>query len=71
MWQALSVLVAATAAPALAAELVSRALESTAAQLGLTTFFLGVIVNRANLPHKVARMRPIGIVKDSFDACLW
>jgi len=41
LWQALSVLVAATAAPALAAELVSRALESTAAQLGLTTFFSG------------------------------
>jgi Ca2+:H+ antiporter len=41
---ALAVLIAATAVTALEAELVSHALEATAARLGLSTFFLGVIV---------------------------
>lgn len=41
--RALAVLVAATAAVAWEAELVSGALEATAGRLGLTTFFLGVI----------------------------
>lgn len=44
LWQALGVLVAGTAVTALEAELVSGALESTARALGLSTFFLGVIV---------------------------
>jgi Ca2+:H+ antiporter len=44
LWRAMAVLVAATAAVAWEAELVSGALEATAGQLGLTTFFLGVIV---------------------------
>jgi Ca2+:H+ antiporter len=44
VWQAVAVLVAATAAVALEAELVSDALEATAESLGLTTFFLGLIV---------------------------
>lgn len=44
LWLALSVLVAATAAIALEAELVSGALEATAGALGLSTIFLGVIV---------------------------
>ena len=44
LWGALAVLLAATAAVALEAELVSRALEATAAALGLTQFFLGIIV---------------------------
>jgi Ca2+:H+ antiporter len=44
LWQSLLVLAATTAAVALEAELVSGALEETAGALGLTTFFLGVIV---------------------------
>ena len=44
LWRSLLVLAAATAAVALEAELVSGALEATAGSLGLTTFFLGVIV---------------------------
>lgn len=44
LWKSLAVLVGGTALTALEAELVSGALESTASQLGLTTFFLGVIV---------------------------
>jgi Ca2+:H+ antiporter len=44
VWQAVAVLVAATGAVALEAELVADALEATAASLGLTTFFLGLIV---------------------------
>jgi Ca2+:H+ antiporter len=44
LWGALAVLLAATAAVALESELVSRALEATAAALGLTQFFLGIIV---------------------------
>ena len=44
LWLALVVLVAATAAIALEAELVSGALEATAGALGLSTIFLGVIV---------------------------
>ena len=42
--RALGVLVGATALIAVEAELISGALEATAAQLGLTEFFLGVIV---------------------------
>ena len=42
--RSLLVLAAATAAVAFEAELVSGALEATASSLGLTTFFLGVIV---------------------------
>lgn len=41
---ALGVLLAGTAVLAVEAELVARALESTAAQLGLSTFFLGITV---------------------------
>ncbi len=44
LWLALTVLVAATAAIAVEAELVSGALEATAGALGLSTIFLGVIV---------------------------
>jgi Ca2+:H+ antiporter len=44
LWVALAVLVAATAAVALEAELVSGALEATAGSLGLTQFFLGITV---------------------------
>ena len=44
LWFAMAVLVAATAAIALEAELVSGALEATAGALGLSTIFLGVIV---------------------------
>ncbi len=44
LWAALLVLVAATAAIALEAELVSGALEATAGELGLSQVFLGVIV---------------------------
>ncbi len=44
LWLAMAVLVAATAAIALEAELVSGALEATAGALGLSTIFLGVIV---------------------------
>ncbi len=44
LWKALGVLVAATAVTALEAELVSTALTATAARLGLTPFFLGIIV---------------------------
>lgn len=43
-WTAMGILVAATVGVALEAELVSGALEDTAKQLGLTTFFLGIIV---------------------------
>jgi Ca2+:H+ antiporter len=43
-WVAIGVLLGGTALTALEAELVSGALEATAAQLGLTSFFLGVIV---------------------------
>lgn len=44
LWQALGVLAAATAATAFEAELISGALESTASQLGLSEFFLGIIL---------------------------
>ena len=44
LWGALLVLVAATAAVALEAELVSHALEATARALDLTPFFVGVII---------------------------
>jgi Ca2+:H+ antiporter len=44
LWRSLGVLLAATVAVALMAELVSGALEATASTLGLTTFFLGIIV---------------------------
>ncbi|HEX3233201.1 MAG TPA: calcium/proton exchanger [Gemmatimonadales bacterium] len=44
LWQAFAVLAAATAAVAFEAELVAHALEGTAQALGLTPFFLGVIV---------------------------
>ena len=44
LWGAVAVLVAATAAVALEAELVSGALEATAGSLGLTEFFLGITV---------------------------
>jgi Ca2+:H+ antiporter len=44
LWKALGVLVGATAVIALEAELVSGALEGTAGRLGLSTFFLGIIV---------------------------
>ncbi len=44
LWRSLGVLLAATVAVALEAELVSGALEATASTLGLTTFFLGIIV---------------------------
>jgi Ca2+:H+ antiporter len=44
LWKALAVLVAATAVTAVESELVSNALEATAARLRLTPFFLGVIV---------------------------
>lgn len=43
-WQSVLVLLAATAAVALEAELVSDALEGTAQRLGVTPFFLGVMV---------------------------
>jgi Ca2+:H+ antiporter len=44
VWTALSVLLGATAVVAVEADLVSNALEATAGTLGLTEFFLGVIV---------------------------
>jgi Ca2+:H+ antiporter len=44
LWRALVVLLVATAAVALEAELVSGALEATSQTLGLTPFFLGVMV---------------------------
>ncbi len=44
LWRSLAVLLAATVVVALEAELVSGALEATASTLGLTTFFLGIIV---------------------------
>ena len=44
LWRAIAVLVAATAATAWMAELVSGALEQTASAIGVSTFFLGVIV---------------------------
>ena len=44
LWMALGVLVAATIAVAIDADLVSGALEVTAEKLGLTQFFLGLIV---------------------------
>lgn len=44
LWKSLLILAAATAVTALEAELVSSSLEATAASLGITTFFLGVIV---------------------------
>ncbi|HKU61243.1 MAG TPA: calcium/proton exchanger [Gemmatimonadales bacterium] len=44
LWRSLAVLGAATAAVALEAELVSGALEKAASALGLTTFFVGVIL---------------------------
>lgn len=43
-WKALTVLVAATGVIAVESELVSDALEATAQGLGLSTFFLGIIV---------------------------
>ncbi|HEX8031894.1 MAG TPA: calcium/proton exchanger [Vicinamibacterales bacterium] len=44
VWKALAVLATATVATAFEAELISGALESTAAQLGLSEFFLGIIL---------------------------
>jgi Ca2+:H+ antiporter len=44
LWKALGVLLGGTAFIALEAELVSHALEDAAATLGLSTFFLGIIV---------------------------
>ena len=44
LWRSIGVLVAATAATAAMAELVSGALQDTARALGVSTFFLGVIV---------------------------
>lgn len=44
LWQSLAVLIGATVVTAVEAELVSGALEPTAEQLGITTFFLGVTV---------------------------
>lgn len=44
LWQAIAVLTAATLLTALEAELVSGALETTAVQIGVSTYFLGVIV---------------------------
>src|SRR6266536_4657240 len=44
LWRALAVLLAATAAVALEAELVAHSLNATAEALSLTPFFLGVIV---------------------------
>jgi Ca2+:H+ antiporter len=44
LWVAFLVLLGATAGVALEAELISKALEATATSLGLTPFFLGVIV---------------------------
>ena len=44
LWKALAVLLAATLGAALESELVSGALEGTAGKLGLSPFFLGVIV---------------------------
>jgi Ca2+:H+ antiporter len=43
-WLAVSILIVATAFTAWEAELVSDALEASAARLGVTTFFLGIIV---------------------------
>lgn len=43
LWQSIGVLVAATCAIAWEAEMVSGALEATAASVGLTPFFLGII----------------------------
>ncbi len=43
-WKSIAVLVVATAFTAWEAEMVSGALEATASTLGLTTFFLGVVV---------------------------
>ncbi|HEU5014801.1 MAG TPA: calcium/proton exchanger [Roseiflexaceae bacterium] len=44
LWKAIGVLVGATVVTAIEAELVSGALEATADKLGLTPFFLGVVV---------------------------
>lgn len=44
IWRAIAVLAAATAATAFEAELISGALEPTAARLGLSEFFLGIIL---------------------------
>ena len=44
LWRSIAVLVAATVGTALMAELVSGALQDTARALGVSTFFLGVIV---------------------------
>jgi Ca2+:H+ antiporter len=44
LWKALGVLLGGTLLIAVEAELVSGALEGTASQLGLSTFFLGVVV---------------------------
>jgi Ca2+:H+ antiporter len=44
LWQSVGVLLAATALTAWESELISRALDSTASQLGISRFFLGVVV---------------------------
>jgi Ca2+:H+ antiporter len=44
LWKSLLILSVATAATALEAELVSGALDATASSIGVTTFYLGVIV---------------------------
>ena len=60
LWAALGTMVAATAAIAVEAELVSGALEATATSLGLSTVFLGVIV-----------LALIGTVSDVFAAAFF
>jgi Ca2+:H+ antiporter len=44
LWKSLGILLIATAVTALEAELISGALEASASQIGVSTFFLGVIV---------------------------
>lgn len=44
LWRALGVVIAATVVTAVESEMVSGALEGTASRLGLTPFFLGIIV---------------------------
>ncbi len=68
-WKAVAVLVAATAVTAAEAELVSASLEGTAGRLGLSSFFLGVIVlaiigNAAEYVSAVyfARQNQLGLV---------
>lgn len=69
LWKSLGVLIGATAATAWEAELISGALEAAAGRLGLSTFFLGVIVlavvgNAAEYVSAVyfARQEKMGLV---------